>query len=419
MISERTCFVYIMLPKTTEFVTAARFQVTLTRDGLPMGELTYGKKYLSRADSVELDPIELRLGQHQYQTTRMNGFFGAIRDAMPDFWGRKVIEYSSQRQLDEFDYLLLGANDRAGALGFGLNVKPPAPHRYFNQTLDLGKLQEVANIIINNRPMEQVDQDIASQIEKLLLDGTSMGGARPKAVVEDNNALWIAKFSTPQDRWNQPIVEDAMLKLAKLCGLNVAESKITSAAEKDVLLVKRFDRNKAYGAYHRYRMVSALTLLRSEDNSTARENWSYLLLADEIRRVSEKPKEDLKELFLRMCFNALITNLDDHPRNHAILAREKGWRLSPAYDLTPTPIIAQDTRLLAMACGIEGRIARRKNLLSASGRFLLSKDEAENMIDNMATAIKKEWYPCLRRAGASENDCAVVASAFVYDGFFY
>jgi serine/threonine-protein kinase HipA len=214
-------------------------------------------------------------------------------------------------------------------------------------------------------------------------------------------------------------VEAAMLKLAKTCGLNVAKNKITSVAGKDVLLVKRFDREKEKKAYHRFRMISALTLLKSEDDPTAREHWSYLLLADEIRRISVSPKEDLRELFSRMCFNALISNLDDHPRNHAILAREKGWRLSPAYDLTPTPVIAKDTRLLAMTCGTQGRVARRENLLSAHNRFFLSKDEAENIVDNMAATIKKEWYACLRRTGASEKDCTAVANAFVYEGFFY
>lgn len=420
MTSEQTCFIYIVLPGTTEFVTAARFQITQTRNGIPIGELVYGKKYLSRSDAVELDPAELKLGQQQYQTAKMNGFFGAIRDAMPDYWGRKVIEHNSLKHLEEFDYLLLGPDDRAGALGFGLNVEPPAPLHHFNKTLDLEKLQEIANIIINDGSIERIDHHDASQIEKLLLAGTSMGGARPKAVVEDNNKLWIAKFSAPQDRWNQPIIEHAMLKLAKFCGLNVAESKITSVAGKNVLLVKRFDRDKeGKKNYYRHRMISALTLLRSDEDPIAKENWSYLLLADEIRRISVNPKEDLRELFSRMCFNALISNLDDHPRNHAILAREKGWRLSPAYDLTPTPTISLDTRLLVMVCGNRGRIAHRENLISGHARFLLSKNEAETIVDNMIETIRKNWYRCLRRAGANEKDCEIVSTAFVYKGFFY
>ena len=125
--------------------------------------------------------------------------------------------------------------------------------------------------------------------------------------------------------------------------------------KKDVLLVRRFDRDKTDQGYRRHRMVSALTLLKSDENAVSRENWSYLALADEIRRISTNPKNDLRELFTRMCFNAVVSNLDDHPRNHAILAKDRQWRISPAYDLTPTPIIAQDARFLAMACGSYGR----------------------------------------------------------------
>lgn len=419
MTSEQECYVYIVLPGQTEFVTAARFQVSETRDGVSIGTLIYGKTYLARPEAVEIDPVELRLGGQQYQTVRMNGFFGAIRDSMPDFWGRKVIELNEKRMLEEFDYLLLGPDDRAGALGFGRNVNPPAPLRQFNQTMDLAKLQEIAERIMSGYPIEQVDNQNAAQVQTLLLKGTSMGGARPKAVVEDGNKLWIAKFSTPQDTWNQPVAEKAMLDLAKRCGLNVPENKITLVAGKEVLLIKRFDREKTAKSYCRYRMVSALTLLKSDDNPTSRDNWSYLLLADEVRRVSSKPREDLRELFSRICFNSLISNLDDHPRNHAILAKEREWRLSPAYDLTPLSVIAKETRFLAMVCGPQGRAARKNNLLNSHARFFLSKEEAESIIDNMTVTIKQEWYNYLRRAGASEKDCTLLANAFVYEGFFY
>lgn len=419
MISEHQCFVYIVLPGATEFVTAARFRVSLSQDGSRVGELVYGKNYLARADAVELDPVDLRLGMGRYETAHMQGFFGAIRDAMPDFWGRRVIERNSGKSvIDEFDYLLQGPDDRVGALGFGLGVEPPAPRRQFNRTLDLQTLQEIADAIIND-DFDRIDNSKdARQVQELLLLGTSMGGARPKAVIEDNDSLWIAKFSSPQDRWNQPRVEHALLNLAKVCGLHVADSKITTVAGKDILLVRRFDRDKTHQGYRRHRMVSALTLLRADDSPTARESWSYLLLADEIRRTSANPKADLRELFARMCFNAMVSNLDDHPRNHAILAKDANWRLSPAYDLTPSPVIAQDTRLLAMTCGIRGRFARRANLLTGHGRFLLSMEEAESIVDSMVETIKREWDPVLRRARVSERDCGVIARACLYEGFF-
>lgn len=420
MISDRNCFVYIVLPGQTEFVTAGRFRVSETRDGVSIGEFIYGKKYLATPEAVELDPIELKLGQIHYQTVRMNGFFGAIRDAMPDFWGRRVIERNVKlSNFSEFDYLMYSPDDRAGALGFGLNVLPPAPRKNFNKTLDLEFLQRMADAIINNEKIDKMEyQDSLKQTQELLLEGTSMGGARPKAVIEEKRNLWIAKFSSPGDRWNQPVIEHAFLKLAKKCGLNVADSKIVTVARKDVLLVRRFDRDRMESGYRRHRMVSALTLLKSEDNLIGRHNWSYLLLADEIRRVSAFPQIDLRELFSRMCFNAIVSNLDDHPRNHAMLAKGNEWRLSPAYDLTPTPSIAQDMRFLAMTCGMNGRMACKENLISGCERFLLTKEEAENIIDNMIKIVKKEWNNTLFRAGASKKDCEAIAQAFIYSGFY-
>ena len=420
MTSERECFVYIVPPGATEFVTAARFRVAPNRDGVPTGEFIYGRRYMERADAVELDPVELRLGSIRYETPRMDGFFGAIRDAMPDFWGRRVIERNAGKPaLDEFDYLMSGPDDHAGALGFGLGVEPPAPRKTFSRTLDLETIQTIAHAIVNDEPPEFNGLADARQVGELLLAGTSMGGARPKAVVEDNESLWIAKFSSPQDRWNQPLVEHAFLNLARACGLNVADSRIVQVAGKDVLLVRRFDRDRSGDGYRRHRMVSALTLLKSESSPVERENWSYLSLADEVRRASARPETDLREIFGRMCFNAAVSNLDDHPRNHAVLAKDSSWHLSPAYDLTPTPGIAKDARFLAMICGTEERLARRGNLLSAHGRFLLSTDEAEAIVDGIVDTVRREWDATLRRAGVSEKDCEAIAPAFVYEGFFY
>lgn len=420
MTSERECYVYIVLPGETEFVTAARFTVAQTRDGEPIGTFVYGKKYLSRNNAVGFDPVELRLSDKPYQTARMNGFFGAIRDAMPDFWGRRVIERNAGKAgMDEFDYLMHGPDDRAGALGFGLNKEPPAPRREFSRTLDLEALQKMAEAILNDHADAIENQTDARQVQELLLEGTSLGGARPKAVVEDDNGLWIAKFSAPQDRWSHPRVEHAYLRLAQACGLNVAGSKLDTVGVKDVLLVRRFDRDKTDNGYRRHRMVSALTLMKSEDIPAAKKDWSYLVLADEIRRASSSPETDLRELYKRMCFNAMVSNLDDHPRNHALLAKDDGWRLSPAYDLTPTLSIAQDSRLLAMECGTLGRVANKKNLLTACNRFLLTEEQASLIIGEMVQTIRAEWDACLRRAGTSKADCNAISSAQLYDGFFY
>ena len=135
MTSERECYVSVVLPGGTKFVTAGRFRVSRTRDGSSRGEFVYGRGYLDRPDAVELDPVELRLADRGYETGRMSGFFGAIRDSMPDYWGRLLIERRSGRaRLDEFDYLMEGPDDRAGVLGFGSGIEPPAPRRRFNAT---------------------------------------------------------------------------------------------------------------------------------------------------------------------------------------------------------------------------------------------------------------------------------------------
>jgi len=417
MSSERECYVYIVPPGETEFVTAGRFRVREETAG-PVGAFVYGRSYRERPNAVELDPVELRLSSQVYETARMDGFFGAIRDSVPDFWGRRVIERNAGlTELEEFDYLLQGPDDRAGALGFGLNVEPPAPRRRFNRTIDLERIQKAADAIVSD------DRDSAGsagiQVEELLLLGTSMGGARPKAVVQDDRDLWIAKFSRYDDRWNYPRVERGLLMLAEACGLNVGDSRTETVAGRDVLLVRRFDRDWAETGYRRHRMVSALTLLRTGDAPNERGNWSYLLLADEIRRVSADPETDLRELFGRICFNAAVSNLDDHPRNHAILAKDRDWRLSPAFDLTPSPVIARERRDLAMACGRFGRYANKANALSDHGRFLLENAEAEAIWDRITTIVRNEWHRTMRRAGASETDCEAIKSAFVYDGLFY
>ena len=309
------------------------------------------------------------------------------------------------------------ADDRAGALGLGPSVNPPGLRRLFNKTLDLGDLQRAADAVIED------DQERAGPagnwVEELLLLGTSIGGARPKTVVEDEDGLWVAKFGRNDDRWNHARVEHGMLNLDRACRLNVAESRLETVGGRDVLLARRFDRDRTDAGYRRHRMVSALTLLRTGDRPGDRSDWSYLLLADEVRRASAEPEDDLLELFCRMCFNAAVSNLDDHPRNHAMLARRRRWRLSPAFDLTPAPVVARERRDLAMACGRFGRYANRTNLLSGHGRFLLEQAAAEVVFERIAGTVRQRWHAEMRRAGVSDRDCKAIGAAFLYDGLFY
>lgn len=413
------CFVYITLPGETAPVTAGRFALAVDRRGVPEGRFVYGRSYLARPNAVALDPVELKLAPRHYATASMGGVFGALRDASPDYWGRRLIQrHLGQAQPSEMDYLLHSPDDRAGALGFGLNQTPPAPRRKFNRTLDLARLQVIADAIAadEDQPLAAVSAD-HEQVERLLAIGTSMGGARPKAVVEDGAGLWIAKFNRPDDAWNNARVEHAMLTLARACGLDSAQSRVTHVAGRDVLLVKRFDREKIDGGYLRARMISALTLLRAEDTHPSRGKWSYVLLAEELRRVCAQPRHSTEELFRRMCFNALISNTDDHPRNHAVIARGADWMLSPAYDLTPAVPVSLERRDLAMACGDAGRFANADNLLSQSARFLLTRDEAAAIIASMEEQVRGTWQATARAAGVKARDCELIARAFAYPGF--
>lgn len=417
MTSEKqACYVYITLPGQITPVTAGYFSIEKNQYGILLGRFYYGKKYLQNPDAVAIDPINLKLTANIYETTSLKGVFGAIRDASPDYWGRRIIErYSGKASLNEIDYLLFSPDDRIGALGFGLNQKPPSPHWKFNKTIDIEKLQEIADAIVHDE--QEISNSINTQLKELMLIGTSMGGARPKAVIEDKEGLWIAKFNRFDDKYNQARVEHAMLMLAKQCGLTVAESKVIHIGGKDVLLVKRFDRHKTVKGYLRSRMISALTLLGAEDTHQSRDKWSYVAFAEVLRKISDAPEKDASELFQRMCFNALISNVDDHPRNHAIIAKDKSWRLSPAYDLTPFSLISLEHRDLAMICGDQGRYANAENLLSQHARFLLDKKQAIKLLDDMERKIKKDWYAIARKEGVSEQDCESISSAFVYQGF--
>ena len=422
MISEfnqSECFVYINLPGETRPVTAGKFVIRHDKSGLPRGLFVYGKSYLARPDKVPVDPIELKLSERVYETRALKGVFGAFRDAGPDHWGRAVLERRTGKpELSELDYLLHAPDDHAGALGFGLSPIPPVKSPGFNQALDLARLQKLAMAVINDEPLPD-DEPYKEQVNDLMSVGTSMGGARPKTVVEDDEGLWIAKFNRDDDKWNSARVEHAMLVLARSCGLTTATSMVVQVGDRDVLLIKRFDREKPLKGYTRARMLSALTLLRAEDTHTSREKWSYPVLVEELRRMSAAPGENAVELFRRMCFNALISNIDDHPRNHAVIAREHDWEISPAYDLTPFAPVSIERRDLAMICGDAGRHANAANLLSQANRFLLDKDAAANLLDTMQKQIRNTWYETACRAGVSKSDCDKISGAFVYEGFYY
>lgn len=409
--SERA-YVYLQLPGSLEVVTAGYFEQA-ERAGVSMGVFVYNPTYLDREDAVPLDPFELPLRPGRFETVKLKGIFGALRDASPDAWGRRIIErHLNSATLSEVDYLLHSPEDRVGALAFGRGKTPPAPANRFNQVIALEELLRFAEAVEADDSVQ-----LPPQIAELVQPGTSLGGARPKNVVETQDGLWIAKFPEKGDRWNNTRVEASMLALARECGLRACDAHVAEVAGSDVLLVRRFDRIKTPEGYLRHRFVSALTVLDAGDTIADRPRWSYLLLADELRRRSHRVDADLRELFGRMAFNALISNTDDHPRNHGLIAPGKDFELAPAYDLTPNPLTSVERRDLALTVGRFNRYANRENLLSECERFRLGKAQAAAVVDQMKQIVMARWHAVLRSHGVTEKDCALLERAFAYPGF--
>ncbi|WP_010107604.1 type II toxin-antitoxin system HipA family toxin [Verminephrobacter aporrectodeae] len=414
MTSEREAYVYVQLPGTLETVPAALLRVQTLPDGTQIGRFRYGDRYLQRREAIALDPFQLPLAKEVFAFTQLKGIPGAVRDAGPDAWGRRVIEHRLERSvadLQEIDYLLHGPQDGAGYLSFGLKAEPPAPRRQYNRTHQLAELIAATQAIEAGRP-------VAAHLLEQIDPGTSMGGARPKATIEDAQSLWLGKFPARDDRFNLQRVEFATLDLARRSGLNATQARLEKVGASDVLMLQRFDRDYTDGGYLRFGLVSGLTVLACGDSHLDRERWSYPLMADNLRRWSDKPEADCAELFRRMVFNAAVTNNDDHPRNHALLRRQKGWRLSPAYDLVPAPVLSLERRDLALTIGDYGRTASIYNLLSQAGRFGLSAQEARGQIDQLVNVVR-HWRDGFLACGVSAKDIDYIAPAILPDGFFF
>ena len=412
---EQACYVYIQLPGTMETVPCASLRVRDVGAGAHEGTFTYGKRYLERPAVVALDPYHLPLSTRPKKFTKLKGIPGAVRDASPDAWGRRVIQAKLQRpeaDIRDVEYLLNGPDDGAGNLSFGRTATPPAPRRPFNRTHQLTALIEAA---------EKLEEDgrLPHEVLEELEPGTSMGGARPKVTVEDDHKIWLAKLPEKADRHNMQRIEYATLELARAAGLRVCRARLEPVGERDTLMLDRFDRewNPEANAYWRRGLVSGLTVIDAEDGYLGRDRWSYPLLADELRRWSVKSNDDRRELFLRMAFNAMVTNNDDHPRNHALLHTRSGWRLSPAYDILPVPMVSVKRRDLALEVGRFGRAASLYNIRSRCEAFGLTKEEAQALIDGMLDVVRG-WREFFIEQGVERRSIEMLEPAMLPPSFF-
>ena len=408
---ERTVFIH--LPGETEAVPAGR--LTLIEQGTQVQASTfaYGRRYVARANAMPVDPVALALLPDQNDQPRLPpaglALFGALRDATPDAWGRRVIENrlrAPPNGLPESVYLDHAGPHRAGALDVRETPTSPPNHSNLPSALDLQHLLDAAARIEQGEP-------VPAHLEVFFAGGPSVGGARPKAVITADGREWIAKFPARSDPFNVPLIEYATLELAREAGLRVPPLRIETLADnRQVMLIQRFDREPVQRGIARKHMVSALTLLALPEQASP--DSSYAAIADAIGQygVSGQIAADREELFARMVFNILVSNDDDHLRNHAFLfdAHSQGWRLSPLYDVVPKPQVAQE-RVLHLSVGPQGRLARLDNAMAGAGRFGLLPPRAAAIIARIVSVVR-EWRGRFESSGVPAADCDRVATAF-------
>lgn len=398
--SYREAFVWIWLPEQTEPVVAGKLVID-------KGNIlfNYGKSYLERVnDAKPAIPIyepELPLKAGVLPLLDGLSMPGCIRDAAPDAWGRRVIinkklglkgTRTDTAELSELTYLLESGSDRIGALDF-----QRSPTEYVSRSATKVTLDELLE------SAERVEKGISltPELDQALFHGSSIGGARPKALIEAQGKKYIAKFSSSTDLYSIVKAEFIAMKLAALAGLHVAPVKLVTAANKDVLLIERFDREKVARGWTRKAMVSALTLFGLDDMMA--RYASYETLAEIIRHRFTDPKGTLKELFSRLTFNILCGNTDDHARNHAAFWNGKDLSITPAYDLCPQGRAGNEASQAMLIHGNDN-LSHLKTCLDAAHHFLLSANEARTIFEKQKEVIVANWDSICDEARLSEVD---------------
>lgn len=324
---------------------------------------------------------------------------GCLRDGAPDAWGRRVIlnrllqgATADVDTLDELTYLLESGSDRIGALDFQNSGTKYEPRQKSGAPLE--ELQNVADLVEKGVP-------VTPELMRALYHGTSIGGARPKAAIEDAETKFIAKFSSSGDVINVVKAEFVAMRLAERLGLNVAATRLEKAAGKDVLLVRRFDRTKTATGWARRPMVSALTLLGLDEMMG--RYASYQDFAEIIRARFTHPKKTLRELFSRLVFNVLCGNTDDHARNHAAFWDGNALTLTPAYDICPQHRVGREANQAMKIVG-EKQASTLATCLEAAPHFHLNAKLAGEIVMLQINAINRHFLEIADEAKLSETD---------------
>lgn len=376
----------------------------------------YSEEWLKSKFAQVMDPdLGLYSGPHFLDDKKSN--FGIFLDSSPDRWGRVLMkrresilarsENRTAKTLMESDFLL-GVYDenRVG----GLRFKITEDGDFLNRDRSLAappitSLSELQQASLRLETDEEItDEDHIKWLNILIAPGSSLGGARPKASIKDNEELWIAKFPSASDSKDIGGWEMVAHTLARNCGINVAEARVEKfVSPYHTFLVKRFDRNKS----ERIHFASAMTMLGYTDGANADSGASYLEIADFISKNGAKVKEDLEELWKRIVFSISVSNTDDHLRNHGFILTEKGWILSPAYDINPNEL----------GTGLSLNISDNDNsleydlALEVAEYFRLKRDKAEQIIKDVKSKVS-EWKTVADKYGISKTEQRMMEKAF-------
>lgn len=402
--------------------------ISLGGEDIPVGKLwfhvrgskesasfEYNKQWLEHTEKFALEPA-LKLTEGAFHTGQGMSLFGAIGDSAPDRWGRvlmrrgEVLSAKNQNRfpktLLEIDYLL-GVNDEArqGALRFSV----PSAKKLFlapKQETSIPPLIDLPELLSASDRFTS-DDETEKDLRLLLVPGSSLGGARPKASVRDKDgSIAIAKFPRKDDEFNVVVWEAVALTLAQKAGIKVPSHRLEIVFGKPVLIISRFDRKSE----RRIPFLSAMSMLGAKDN----EQHSYLEMAYALAQHGSAPEEDMKELWKRIVFTIMVSNTDDHLRNHGfIYERHKGWRLSPAYDINPTPLEIAP-HILTTSIDFYNNTASLDIAMEVAKDFRLQKNEAAFIVKEIATVVK-QWRDLAYAFGLSKKECDRMSSAFAYE----
>lgn len=377
-------YAWIYLPHKIEPVLCGR----LWRDQ-SLYCFQYDENYLNNNQAIAINPIELPLVNMVQQFSELPN---SLRDSAPDFWGRRVLLNIGSASEDDDLSFLISSCDRIGAIDFQLSKD-----NYISKktvSFNLIDLIQSVDKVLNNIPLS-IEEDFT------LINGSTIGGDRPKALIESNDCKYIAKFSTSLDLFSYVKAEYIAMQLAEKVGLTVAETQYTQCLGRDVLLVKRFDREKSTDGWTRQIVLSALTLLQLTEMEA--RYASYEDLAGIIRTNFPHARMVIRELYSRMTFNILIGNTDDHARNHAFLWDGLNFNLAPAYDICPQGRTGYEATQAMLISGTN-RSSTLETCLVAAPIFGLEKKEAISIISNQIQGILDHWDFLCNETQLSEND---------------